>query len=84
MPSITDMAEKGKRKYQAKVDQMEKNYSDMKSEAISRFSDVGFGSNMVNAYREGMNNYAVQNYRDSVDRNTADKWARNWQAKVTK
>jgi len=82
--SITEMVNKGKNKYAEKVDQMQKNYADMQSEAISRFKDLPFGANFKRAYANGMDSNAVQAYKDAVDRDSADKWAENWKAKVSK
>lgn len=82
--SLTEMVRKGKNKYASKVDQMEKNYADMQSEAISRFRDLPFGENFKRAYANGMDSDAVSAYKDAVDRDSADKWAENWKSKVSK
>lgn len=82
--SISDMVEKGKNKYASKISQMEKNYEDMQSEAVSRFKDLPFGRNFTQAYENAMGHDAAQAYKDSIDSSSADKWAENWKAKVSK
>ncbi len=81
MASLENMADKGSRKYRNKVDIMKQNYSSAKSRAISNYEDLPFGSSVTDSYRQGMSN-ADESYRDSIDRNSADKWKRNWLAKM--
>lgn len=84
MASISEMASKGKNKYRSKVNQMKTNYEDSIDDAVQSFKEVGFGSNFTRTYEQSMRNNAVDNYRNSVDEAKADKWARNWERKVSR
>lgn len=81
MPSLEQMANKGERKYRNKLDIMESNYADSKNRAVQNYRDLPFGPNTTNAYESGMSD-AEQTYRESMDSSKADKWKRNWQAKM--
>ena len=78
MPSLEEMASKGKRKYEAKLGRMESNYSAATGRMKDHYGALPFGSNVKNNYNAAIDSYAVENYRDSMGPDCADKWYDNW------
>lgn len=78
--TIREMVETGVRKFARKKDRMEKRWYARTSDMKRSFGDLPFGDTIKEAYNEGID-AAV---RDKAYRVDADKWARNWEGKVTK
>ncbi|MFW6172613.1 MAG: hypothetical protein ACOC5T_02610 [Elusimicrobiota bacterium] len=75
--SLGAMAEKGRRKLSAKGEIMKSNWNAMKSIMKNHYSALPFGPNTTAAYNAGID---AAEYRTP----DANKWAENWQAKVSK
>lgn len=82
MPSLEDMASKGKRKYEAKLSRMESAYSAAIPRAKEHYGNLPFGSVKKSNYNAAMDDYAVEHYRDAIGPEAADKWYDNWIAKM--
>lgn len=81
MVSLSDLAAKGERKYRAKTDTMERNYADSESRAKDAFAEVGFNSALVGNYKDAWT-FMTENYKTAIGPELADKWKKNWLAKV--
>ena len=82
MPSLDEMASKGKRKYEAKLSRMESNYSAATDRMKSHYGALPFGSNIKSNYDAAIDSYAVDNYRGAMGPECADKWYENWIEKM--
>ena len=71
-------AEKGRRKYAAKLSMMKSNYRAAIGRAISNYKAVIPGPTRQRNYETAMNSYAASNYETAMTTDKADKWYRNW------
>lgn len=83
MPSLDEMASKGKRKYEAKLSRMESSYSAATDRMKAHYGALPFGSTRKSNYNAAIDSYAVENYRDAMGPESADKWFDNWKAKMS-
>ncbi len=75
MASIAEMAAKGSAKLRRKAESMARSYEGSKTRAVTNFSAVGFGPTRTANYQAGVQ---AATYRAP----DADKWSRNWSAKM--
>ena len=75
--TISEMVEKGKRKFAAKTPTMKANYDAAKGRAKTNYGALPFGPRTKEAYGRGID-AAVYRTPD------VDKWARNFQAGVSR
>jgi len=75
MPTLNEMAAKGEGKLRRKAASMATSYNAAKGRAVTNFAAVGFGPTRTANYRAGVEaaTYVAPD---------ADKWARNWLAKM--
>lgn len=74
--TISEMAEKGRRKLDQKSTRMKDNYDAAKTGMKDSYNNLPFNSRMKEAYRQGVDDaeYVAPD---------ADKWQRNWVRKVS-
>ena len=77
-----EMVRKGARKYRAKVPTMEAHYEAAKERAKAGYRDVGFVREVTEAYEKAWDEYMVDNYKDVMGPEKADKWAKSWSRKM--
>lgn len=82
MPSLEEMASKGKRKYEAKLGRMEASYAAATGRMKSHYGATDFGPTRKSNYSAAIDSYAVDNYRGAIGPECADRWAENWIAKM--
>lgn len=75
--SVSEMVSKGQRKFSAKAPTMKANYDAAKGLAKTNYAALPFGPRTKGAYNAGI---------DAAEYRTPDpaKWARNWQAAVSR
>lgn len=79
MPTIDQMAAKGKAKYAAKKASMVTNYQAAIGRAVTNYKTVGFGPSMTRNYETGLNIGKAFYTSDRLDEN---KWEQRWLAKA--
>lgn len=77
MPTLSEMASKGKRKLTAKAPTMSSNWAAAKERMKSNYSALPFGPNTKAAYNAGVD-AGVHRVPD------VNKWERNWVAAVSR
>lgn len=82
MPTIEEMASKGKRKLVAKIPTMDDHYGAAIPRAKDHYNALPFNSTVKGNYNAAMDNYALDNYRAAVGPESADKWYDNWLEKM--
>lgn len=75
--SLAEMVAKGKRKFAAKAPVMKANYDGAKPRMKTSYGELPFGPRTKAAYNAGVD---AGVYRTP----DVEKWARNWQANVTR
>jgi hypothetical protein len=75
--TLAEMVAKGQRKFAAKVPTMRANYDTAKPRAIQNYGALPFGPRTKQAYAAGIQG-AVYTAPDP------QKWARNWQAAMSR
>ena len=83
MPSLEELASKGKRKYAAKLARMESSYAAATGRMKDHYGDQDFGPTRKSNYNAAIDDYAVANYKAAMKPELADKWADNWIAKMS-
>lgn len=78
---IEEMATKGKRKLARKIPTMAASYEASRSRAVENFRGVGFGPTRTAAYESAWSDMP-EHYRSSMTTEKAEKWAKNWIAKM--
>jgi len=81
MVTLADLAEKGKRKYAAKIDVMRKNYRAAETRAKAGYDATPFGPTRKAAYSAAWA-FMPDNYETIVKPGLEDKWAKKWEAKM--
>jgi len=76
--TVEEMAAKGKRKLEAKKEDMKEMYRAAIDHMIDQFRKLPFGSRIKSRYEKMVRDVAAANYY--VD---PDKWETNWKRKIT-
>ncbi len=76
--TLEELANKGLRKYKAKIDTMKTDYAAAKDEAIEAYNALPFGPTRKANYRKAWDEYAIPNYQSKMTPEVADKWKRRW------
>lgn len=78
MVTLEELANKGYRKYSAKLDTMKADYAAAKDIAISGYEALPFGPTRKANYRKAWDQYAVPNYQSKMTPDVAEKWKKRW------
>jgi len=76
--TLDEMVSKGKRKLEAKKEDMKEMYRDAREHMIEAFKKLPFGDKIKKHYEKMIREVAADNYY--VD---PEKWGRNWKRKIS-
>jgi len=82
MVTLEELANKGRRKLQTKLDTMKQNYASAKDIAVENYEALPFGPTRKANYRKAWE-YMVSNYQSKMTPDIVEKWARNWTKKMS-